>query len=84
MHTQAAWAANNELHHPLFDVLGMSIYTVMPDVLHILDLGVAQRLLGNTLFHLVFTAGFVAGCSSRFYARPANLTKQVVCKDTPT
>ena len=47
--------------HEIFRLPGVCIFTVRPDSLHIMELGVVHRIIGNTLFHLCFTAGLVPG-----------------------
>ena len=53
-HPVASWIASHPIRHPLFALPGVSIQTIMPDHLHICDLGVFQRIIGNLLFGMVF------------------------------
>lgn len=53
-HPVASWLASHADRHPIFYVPGVTIHTIMPDHLHICDLGVFQRIIGNLLFCMVF------------------------------
>ena len=63
----AEWRAYHSYQHPLFFLPGFSIFCVMVDVLHVVDLGVNKHLLGNILFHLVISRKFYPeGTRARF------------------
>ena len=49
-----AWLEAHEDRHSLFDLPGVSIFTVYPDWLHCKHLGVDQHLLGSVLWLLVY------------------------------
>ena len=53
--TDALWREAHAEHHPVFDLPGVTIYSVLLDTLHILDLGVLQYFLGSVFHALVFT-----------------------------
>ena len=46
---------------PLFDIVGFSIECICLDVMHVLDLGVSQYLVGSVFRRLI--EGNVAGCA---------------------
>ena len=50
--------------HPLFSLMGVTIFTVMADSLHIMELGVVQRVVGNTISHMVFETGYLDGATA--------------------
>ena len=47
--------------HPLFQMAFVSFFVIMCDSLHIMELGVTKRVLGNVCFHLCFTEGLLRG-----------------------
>ena len=47
--------------HPLFIIPGCSIFHVVPDSMHIVDLGVAHHVLRNVLFHLCYEENYLPG-----------------------
>ena len=49
--------------HPYFLLIGVTVFTLMCDSLHIFELGVTHRVLGNVIYHLVFTPGMLTGDS---------------------
>ena len=49
--------------HPIFMLLGVTIFTIMADSLHIMELGVVHRVIGNVLFHVAFTPELIVGAS---------------------
>ena len=48
------WHARFPRAHPLFSLPGVSVNTVVPDQLHVCDLGVFGRLMANVAFTAVF------------------------------
>ena len=62
--------------HPLFSLVGMTIFTLMADSLHIMEIGTLHRIIGNVLFHVCFIEGLVDGTSPK--ARLDNLWAKVV------
>ena len=44
--------------HGIFTLLGVTCFSLVADSLHIMELGVSHRVLGNVLFHLVITRAF--------------------------
>ena len=58
-----AWKTFMRSLHPLFMLLGVSILTLMADSLHIMEIGVVHRILGNVFYHLVVTRGLLRGAT---------------------
>ena len=77
---QSVWtspSAWNEAHggrtnmHGILNLLGVSFFMLVADSLHIMDLGVSHRILGNIFFHMIWEDGFFA--SSTHEARLGEL-----------
>ena len=66
-HSAQAWLAYHGgilRVHPLFTLPGVSILSLMADILHIVDLGVAHHIIGNVLFELCFNARYLPGSAT--------------------
>eukprot|EP00969_Alexandrium_andersonii_P108004 4765602-Alexandrium_andersonii.AAC.1 len=44
----------------------VTIATVYPDSMHVVDLGVCQHVLGNAIFHLVATDTYIVGPAAEY------------------
>ena len=56
-----AWVAGHggaHAIHPLFGLMGVTFASLVTDSLHVMEIGVTHRVLGNLLYHLVFNACF--------------------------
>ena len=42
--------------------MGMTIFSLMADILHIVDLGVAHHVLGNVFFEVSYNGKYFPGC----------------------
>ena len=58
-----SWKAARGRVHPLFLLAGFSFFMFMADSLHIMELGVVHRALGNVFFHLCYTTGLLRGAT---------------------
>ena len=45
--------------HPVFTLMGVTFWMLMADSLHIMEIGVAHRVVANVLFHIVFNRCFL-------------------------
>ena len=50
--------------HGIFNLLGASFYTLVADSLHIMDLGVSHRVLGNVFFHIVWEGDYFTSATA--------------------
>lgn len=58
------WHGGTLRLHPLFRLRAMSIFVLMPDAMHILDLGVSHHALGNVLFVLIMLPGYLTSATA--------------------
>ena len=61
--SHAEWLAHHDEICHIFFVAGVCIYTLIPDILHVVDLGYGKHLVGNLLFQLVFCKANVQGAN---------------------
>ena len=61
--------------HPIFSLLGVSIFSVMADFMHIVDLGIAHRIIGSVLFLMCYYGSYIDKPTPG--ARPFNI---IECK----
>ena len=71
------WHGGKDHIHPLFQLPAVTIFNLVGDVLHIVDLGYSHHVVGNVLFQLCFMPQYLPQATTP-KARLDNLMKRVV------
>ena len=56
-----SWHGGDTQVNPIFMIPGVSVFTIVPDCMHIVDLGVTKAVLGNVLYEVCYTPGHSDG-----------------------
>ena len=74
------------LMHMFWTLPAVSVLNLCPDVMHLLDLGVAHHILGNVIFELIYIVGYLEGrtLDNRREALWSKISSQYQHRGTPT
>ena len=70
----------------MFTIPAVSMFNVVPDSVHLVDLGVAHHVIGNVLYHICYDAGYIAaaGPAVKLEALWNRVIVQYYRRNTPT
>ena len=74
------------LIHMLFYLPAVTLYNVIPDFMHCVDLGVSHHALGNAIFEMVCLPHFFPTCRTNDERKDAlwdRITRQYAARGTP-
>ena len=79
------WKGGINNVHPVFTLPGVSVFSIMADVLHTLDLGVTKAALGNLLYEVCYGRGLLGGIDpdARLSIVWSFITRQYRSRKTP-